>query len=498
MAQGIDTQKEIDLDRDLVRQHGLRGFVHAAWEHVDPAPLMWGWHVDAICEHLEAVNKGYIDKLIVNIPPGCMKSSTVSVLFQPWEWIENPGYRHAFISYDSSLSRRDASKSRDLIESPWYQARWGPLGFKKASASVTEYYNTAGGGRFSSSIRGRITGRHFNRIIIDDPHKPLDITKGGQVAENSLQEVRDWKKGTSSTRRLTPFAEILIMQRLHEADLAGDLIETGEYTVLKLPMRYEREDKCTTHWFLPDGTEHIFEDPRTEEGELLWPERFDEQQVQELEEALADNASAQLQQDPTPKSGALFRRDMFQYHDFDSTRERRATYLLSWDCAFKDNETGSFVVGQLWAAKGPNYYLLAQFREHVGFNGTVEAVKKMRADHQRAHTVLIEDKANGTAVIDYLKKTMSGIVAVNPEGGKAARANAVEPLFMGGNVFFPDKTKHPWVEQFEKELLHFPRGRHDDQVDAMTQALVHLQNRASHRYSQAMQKLRQERTNHHG
>jgi predicted phage terminase large subunit-like protein len=458
------------------RELGLRGsfydFVRMAWPLVEPGhEFKDNWHIHLLCRKLEDVFHGRTRRLCVNIPPGCMKSLLVCVLWQVWCWIRDPSLRWIFASFDASLTHRDAGKSLQIIHSEWFRERWGDRVHVDPDAAVGDHTNTAAGFRFSTSVAGKMTGRHADILVVDDPIKPLEVTK------KALAQVREWWTGTVPTRfrDLKTARQVIIMQRLHCDDLTGIVEEQGGWEILRLPMRYE-----------PDAA-HA-DDPRTTGGELLWSERFPAEEVQKLEEDMGSRTSAaQLQQRPVPEGGAIFRRDWFKAYEVSPGRFDQV--VQSWDCTFKDTSDADFVCGQVWGRKGGEFYLLDMFHERASFGATLEAIRKMRRTWPRATTILVEDKANGSAVISTLKKEISGIVEVNPEGGKEARANAVSPFFEAGNVFHPNPETHPWVDVHRDELALFPAAKHDDTVDACSQALLYM-HRKKNRYVEAMAKVR--------
>lgn len=469
-APGKDTNL-IAYERELGLRGSFHDFVGMAWPLVEPSRVFVdNWHIGAICEHLEAVSAGQIKRLLINIPPGCMKSLTCSVLWPAWSWIRNPGWRGIFASFDQSLvGKRDGGKVLDIVLSPWYQDRWGErVQILGTEPSAGDFETTGRGFRFATSVGGRLMGRHGNALVVDDPNKPQEIT------ELTLSESQRWKRETVASRLLPGGAVVIMMQRLHERDLAGCAEEEGGYEILKLPMRFETETRCTTSIG--------FKDPRTEEGALLFPRYKDEKEVQQIEAdmggAQCATVAAQLQQRPSPAKGLLFQKDLFQHY---TERPKRFDFVVdSWDCTFKDAETSDFVCGQRWGRLGPAYYLLARVHGRMGFAATCKAIKSLqeRSDLPKPHAILIEDKANGSAVIETLQKEISGIVVVNPEGGKEARAQAVTPLYEAKNVWHPDASIAPWIESHEAELLKFPKGKHDDSVDAETQALTYLRAKA--------------------
>jgi predicted phage terminase large subunit-like protein len=270
-----------------------------------------------------------------------------------------------------------------------------------------------------------------------------------------------------------------IMQRLHTEDPAGLAEEEGGWEFLRLPMRYEPKAASYTT---------IGGDLRTEEGELLWPARFPEEEVRRLEQDMGTRvAAAQLQQRPAPDGGLLFKREWFRSWAAPGVAPPAGTWtalparfdqlIQSWDCSFKDTASSDYVVGQVWGRRAADFFLLDQIRARMNLPATLEAVRAMTRKWPRVTAILIEDKANGPAVISTLQKELSGLVAVNPEGGKEARAAAVTPLFEAGNVWHPDPAAHAWVDEHREELVIFPRGKHDDSVDACTQALLYLHKR---------------------
>jgi len=459
----------------IQREIGLRGklidFVPMAWPVIEPAShFLSNWHIGAVCEHLEAVTSGEIKRLIINQPPGTMKSRLVCVLWPTWVWIRDPGSRWMFASYDSGLTKRDAGAALKIFESRWFKDRWGDKVMLPKEVSVTNYENSMGGFRFATSVGGKATGRHVDYQVFDDPIKPKELTKV------RLEECIQWWDQTMATRArdIQTFRRIGIMQRLHDKDLAGHCIEQG-YTLLKLPMRYEPN----AAWI---------RDPRVEEGELLWPERFPEGETASLERTLGSiGAASQLQQRPVPEGGNIFRREWFKF--WDVVPDKFDQMIQTWDLAFKGKDDSDFVVGQVWGRKGGEYYLVDQTRARMKFPATVDAIKAMTLKYPKTVAKLVEDKANGPAVCDTLAKEVSGIIMVNPQGGKEARANAVSPLFEAGNIYLPPRERFPWVNEYMLEMESFPFGANDDQVDASTQGLTWLHLRRTN-FLAAMKKLK--------
>lgn len=465
------------MDRELVRRRGLKEFVRVAWPRVVSAPLVWGWHMDAICEHLEALYRREIRDLVVNIPPSFAKSTMCSVLFPAWCWAQAPS--HAFItaSFAARLALRDARKTRTLVESEWWRARWPSVQVvddRSAPAAAGEYATTAGGLRYATTVRGSVTGYHGDINIIDDP---IDPRGAALLSGSELDDVLEWWSETMSTRHrdLSTGARLLVMQRIHERDLTSAFERKGA-TMLCLPMRHER---AHPHRYARD--------PRTEDGELLCPARAPEEAVRALEEELGPRGTAaQLQQRPAPAGGAVFREDWFRFWiDFPEGQQTQ-----SWDMNFKETSDGSHVAAGLWVEKGPDHYLVDEVFDRMDFVRTVAAVEALSERYPQARRKLIEAKANGPAVVALLRNKIPGFELVEPFGGagKVGRANAAQPLVAGGNVWLPHPTLArypdgrvgaPWVKAFLHDVTTFPAGASDDRVDQMTQYLNHRRAYAS-------------------
>jgi predicted phage terminase large subunit-like protein len=473
---------EIDQERAA---RGLREFVRQAWLIVEPStPFVPGWHIDAIIEHLEAVTNGHIRNLLINVPPRHMKSLLVSVFWPAWEWIRHPERRWLYSSYAAQLSIRDSVKCRRLIESSWYQERWcNRFALTGDQNTKGRFENDRSGYRLSTSVGGAATGEGGDRVVCDDPHN-VQEAESDSVRKATL----DWWDIVMSTRVNDPrnAAKVVVMQRCHQQDLSGHLLEQGGWEHLCLPAEHENPG-CSTSigW----------SDPRTEQGELLCPERFGFTEIETLKRNLGSYAAAgQLQQRPSPAGGGIIKRHWFRYFQPrgmnlppvvvsmpDGTQvsiiaievpHRVDEQIQSWDCSFKGLDTSDYVVGQVWGRLGSMFLLGDQIRDRMDYPATVKAVRQLTVKWPGTLAKLIEDKANGSAVIQMLSLEIPGILPVNPEGGKIARAAAVSPLIEAGNIYLPHPLWAPWVNDFIEECAAFPNGAHDDQVDAMTQALL--------------------------
>jgi predicted phage terminase large subunit-like protein len=444
----------------------LREYVRAAWPVLEPATtFVPGWHIDAICDHLEAVSRGELRRLIINVPPRHMKSLLVSVLWPTWTWTQRPQVRFLTASYAQPLATRDAVKSRRLIQSPWYQQHWGSV--YQLTGDQNEkmrYENNKTGYRIATSVGGVATGEGGDVLILDDPHKADEVHSDLQ-----RQSDLDWLRETWSTRLNDPqaSAEVIIMQRLHEQDATGYLLqEIGGYEHLVLPAEFEPERACAT----VTG----FTDPRLVEGDLLWPERFGQVELDDLKLRLGDyGAAGQLQQRPAPSAGGIFKVEWFDQRYDGAPRPQHI--VQSWDTAFKDKAGSSWTVGTTWGITPSAYLLLHVWRHRVEYPDVRSAIRAQAAEWQPA-AILVEDKASGQAVVpDLARETRLPLVPVQVTAGdKVVRARLVSPLVQAGKVVLPRSA--PWLDAYLEELRNFPNSRFDDQVDSTTQFLDYARN----------------------
>lgn len=439
----------------------LENYITQAWKVIEPStPFLNNWHIGVISEYLEAVTAGQILRLLINMPPRYMKSICVSVMWPTWEWITRPDTRWLFASYSGSLSMKHSVDRRTLIQSDWYQARWGRRYSLTTDQNVkTEYQNDQRGVMVATSVGGSATGKGGTRIVVDDPHNPQEALSDVQRAsaitffDQTLSTRLDDKKAG---------VIVVVMQRLHTADLSAHVLEQG-YTHLNLPA----EAPARTVVTFPRSGRTLVREP----GDILWPAREGAPELVRARVALGSYGYAgQYDQVPSPPVGGVFQRGWWRFY-----RQAPAgleVVICSWDMAFKDLTDSDYVVGQVWGKRGADKYLLDQVRGQMNFTETCRAVTTLAAKWPQALVKLVEDKANGTAVIDTLRSKVPGLIPVEPQGGKQARAAAVSPEVEAGNIYLPDPALAPWVHDFIEEAAAFPRGAHDDQVDAMTQALL--------------------------
>jgi predicted phage terminase large subunit-like protein len=496
--------KELDIAQTLAEldraecEESLYAFLMSGWQYIDPAPFTPGWVIEAVAEHLQAVCDGEIRRLLINIPPRCSKSSLTSVAFPAWVWAQRqrshtsgPGVQFLHASYAQSLSLRDSVKCRRLIESPWYQRLWGSrYSLTGDQNTKTRFDNTMGGTRLSTSVGSALTGEGGNIIVVDDPNAAQEA-----FSEATIEATIEWWDGALSTRLNDPKqgAFIVIQQRLSEEDLTGHILskEADNWTHLCLPMRYEPDRSFVTSigW----------EDPREEAGELLWPERFGEPEVRTLEKQMGPWKSAgQLQQRPEPAGGGIVKRDWWQLWQEDAYPAMDYV-IASLDTAYTTKTEGDFSAMTVWgvfsgdvvaqAAKTeaggyversygqqhPRVMLMNGWAERLELHDLVtkvaETCRRMKVDK-----LIIENKAAGHSVAQEMRRLFGhedwGVQLIDPKGqDKLARLYSVQHLFAEGMVYAPDRA---WADQVITQVAGFPKGKHDDLVDTVSQSLRHL------------------------
>lgn len=463
----LPSPEEID---SALAEKSLLDFVEIGWRYIDPADFVSNWHIGAVAEHLEAVANGDIRRLIINVPPRHMKSLSVSVAFPAWVWAQKkrspltgPGVGFLSTSYAQHLSVRDNVKCRRLIDSPWYQRGWGER-FKLTTDQNTKirFENDKGGYRIASSVDGTATGDGGDIIIVDDP-----ISAGDALSATIRASTNEWFDNTMSTRLNDPKtgAYIVIMQRLHENDLVGHVLakeDASDWTVLCLPARYESD-----HPRVYAG------DPRTVDGELLWPERMPEAELAKREIALGSyGAASQLQQRPAPREGGMLKRRWLEIVDAAPAglHECRA-----WDLAGTVAAAGrdpDWTVGvKMGKAKDGFLFIL----DIVRFRGSPAEVERTirntaERDGKGCLVRIPQDPGQaGKAQVSSLTRLLSGFIvhAIPPTGSKETRAMPFAAQCEAGNVRI---VKAAWNDALFDEIEVFPLGKHDDQVDALADA----------------------------
>jgi predicted phage terminase large subunit-like protein len=431
------------------------------------------WHHAVICQYLEQLRKGEIKRLLIFTPPRHGKSELVSRRFPAYSFGRNPNEQIISASYSDDLASRMNRDTQRIIDSKEYRELF-PLtnlygknvrsvgdGSYLRNSDIFEIVGHKGVYR-SAGIRTGITGMGFTLGLIDDPFKDRKEADSKTIR----QSVWDWFTSVFMTRAEKDARVCITQTRWHKDDLSGrilEMIQKGSqepWTVLNLPAIIEDDD---LNQLDPMDTREL--------GEALWPGKYDLDRLAEIKQTIGSRDWAALyQQRPTVEGGNIIQRAWWQY--YESPPARFDEVIQSWDLTFKKTDAADYVVGQVWGRKGADKYLLDQVRAQMGFVDTVRAIHAMARKWPQAHRKLIEDKANGSAVIDAIKKEVMGVIPVQPEGGKESRAHAVSPQIEAGNVHLPKWA--PWVQDYVEEWANFPNGKNDDMVDSTTQALNHL------------------------
>ena len=431
------------------------------------------WHHRALCRYLDRFAFGDITRLMVFMPPRHGKSELVSRRLPAYIFGRDPDASIIATSYGADLAARMNRDVQRIIDSPSYEVLFpettlfGQMVRTTAKGSYlrnSDIFEIVGhkGAYTCAGVGGAITGMGCNYGIIDDPYKNRQDAESATVRNT----VWDWYTSTFYTR-LEKGARVLItLTRWHEDDLAGRL--------LKLAQSDPMADQWTVITFPAVADDVLCQDDPRQTGEALWPGKYTELDLQKTKATIGSYEWAALyQQRPSSREGNMLNRAWWQY--YSKRPDKFDVVIQSWDMAFKDNTTSDFVVGQVWGRTGADKYLLDQVRDRMDFTTTLRAVRTLSDKWPQATAKLIEDKANGTAVMNTLQRRISGLIAVEPYGSKEARAAAVSPQIESGNVFLPSPDIAPWISEFIEECAAFPKGINDDQVDAMTQALARLE-----------------------
>lgn len=402
-------------------------------------------HHKRIARALERVASGECKRLIVCMPPRHGKTMLASEFFPAWYLGKNPSHQVIAATYAQQYANDIGRKVRNQLLDAKHREVFPACRIRVDSRSATRFNTSAGGAYYAVGAGGPITGRGAHLLLIDDP------IKGAAQADSDVErrKLREWYTSVAYTRLMPGGAVVIIQTRWHEDDLAGWLLR-------------EHAD---------EGWEVLSLPALSDEGAALWPEAYPAERLLAIKRQVGSRVwEALYQQRPSPAEGGMFKRAWWQYY-----RELPAEadqVVGSWDLTFKNKATSDWVVGQVWARCGARKYLVDQVRGRMNFPETIAAIKAFVAKWPQARPILIEDAANGPAVIATLASIIPGIVAVTPIGSKVARAAACTATVEAGNVYLPEGAE--WVGDFVEEHAAFPNGAHDDQVDAMSQALPRL------------------------
>jgi predicted phage terminase large subunit-like protein len=463
-----------ELQRRRKARKSFYEFVRQGWAEVEAAPFVDNWHIGAMCEHLQAVTAGQIMKLLINVPPGMGKSLLTSVFWPAWEWAQDPTVRWFFASYDQRLSTRDSVRCRALLQRPWYGACCGHTFRLLGDQNQKSYYETDQGGyRLATSVGGHGSGEHPDRIVCDDPHNV-------QQAESPVerQAVLEWWDRTMSTRGVSRNARrVIIMQRLHQEDLSGHVLEEGDWVHLCLPMRYEPGRMAVTPL--------AWTDPRTQENQLLAPELFPDPVVAKIEKSLgAYGTAGQLQQRPTPKEGGMFKEHWFKQRV--QAAPYQAARVRYWDRAATP-QGGCRTVGTLLCKSTEgNLYVEHVIAGQWGPDERDEIILATALRDQRRYgpkyppRIYIEQEPGSAGIDSYrhIARKLQGfpVCADRVTGAKEVRAEPWASQCAAGTVFLVEDGT--WeIREWIAEHCAFPLGKFTDRIDSASGAFGKLANR---------------------
>ena len=493
-------------------EKSLYTFVKLGWKYCDPTPFVEGEPIWAICEHLEACVRGRIKRLIVNVPPRMGKSSVISVLFPAWVWaqppetwsvVSGPGVAFLTASFAKQLSLRDNLKMRRLIQSEWYQSHWGDRFQIMGDQSAKGRFDTdQKGSRLATSVGAATTGEGGNIIIIDDANSASEA-----FSEAKITEVLDWYDNAVSTRlnNSKKGVIIIVQQRLAVNDLTGHLLENNpdEWVHLCLPMRFEQDRRTFNFIYGPD--EEPWTDWRLKEGELLWPARFGEPEIERLEKTMGPTiAAGQLQQRPRVKEGEIIKEEWWQL--FEGKTYPPMDYIVAAiDTAYTEDSANDESAMTVWGVftqmsesnitkiigkngaiienvrsrhdrMAPRVMLMDAWSDRLEFHELVQKIIET-AKLNKVDRLLIEGKAAGKSVVQEIRRLLSGanfaVQEVNPQAymNKYARLYAVQHIFADKIVYAPDKA---FAQKTIDQVASFPKGKRDDIVDTVSMAIKHL------------------------
>ena len=416
------------------------------------------WHVDLISDRLKRAADREIRRLIITLPPRSLKSVCASVALPAFALGHNPNLRVICASYSSELACKFSRDCRAVMESDWYKSAFPRTRISRKKSKEDEFETTAGGYRFATSVGGTLTGRGANLIIVDDPIKPQDA-----LSKVRRESMHGWYDGTLYSRLDNKRDDVIIIitQRTHVDDLVAHVREKEDWEHLNLPAIAEVPERHV----LVDGREFT-----RSPGELLHGEREPELVLQQVKATLGTFFyQSQYQQAPVPEEGNLIQTSWFRYYDTLPARGNGARIIQSWDTAMKAEEIHDFSVCSSWLQNDEEFYLLDVTRQRVNYPALRELIIDLHKQFS-ADTVIIEDKGSGTSLIQDHKTSKALFpIAYEPKGEKAMRMHIQAAKIEAGRVYLPEDA--PWLGDFLAEMLAFPQGKHDDQVDSVSQFL---------------------------
>jgi len=437
-------------------------FVHRCALELHPSlEFLPNWHLEVICQKLDAVRRGEIKRLIINVPPRHLKSIAGSVCLPAYILGHDPTVQIICASYGQDLADKLARDCRSIMNARVYRDIFGT---RLDKTTLHDFATREGGFRMSTSVGGVLTGRGADLIIIDDPLKPDEAVS--DVARNAVNQ---WYDNTLRSRLNSKLdgGIVIIMQRLHEDDLVGHVLRQEEWEVVSFPAIAEIEE---THEFQTIyGRFHH----QRRIGDILHPAREPRETLDILKNSMGEyNFAGQYQQSPAPFGGGMVKAEWFKRYTRRELPESFDQIIQSWDTANKPSELADYSVCSTWGLKDKRIYLLHALRERMAYPDLKRAVRR-QSDLHHPDVILIEDKASGTQLIqELIGEGVHNVQKVKPQGDKVMRMHAQTAPIENGFVYLP--TDAPWLSEYIHELTTFPRGKYDDQVDSTSQALAWL------------------------
>ena len=518
MAEAVDLYQSYTMMQAENMRREMRQFVKGAWHVVEPGvPFVGGRHIDAICDHLTFVSLGDIDDLVINIPPRHSKSTICAVMWPAWEWTWNPANQWLFCTYALDLTVRDSVKCRRLIQSPWYQERWGSVFHLSGDLNQKKRFdNNKNGYRLATAVQGQATGEGGDKIVVDDAHNMKEIN-----SDTIRDGVLDWWDNVMSTRGNNPkkLGRVIIAQRGHHKDLPGHALAQGGWVHLNLPGYFRPKLRCITT-ARKDGREHdpktqpparlerfkdpliegerIWQDWRKEEDELLTPDRFGPDEMAKLQNQLTERAfEAQIQQNPSAAGGNILK--LKHWREWEDPELPPFEMILQiYDTAFEEDEENDYSARTTWGIfeyqeqSHPDLPWQLRFDGQPRFCGMLlERMNEklefpdLREEAKRSFTqwkpdrILIEKKASGHSLIQELKRAGLPVTKIKVTDSKFARAHAASLVLERGCLWY---VKRKWSKEVIDQCAEFPTGENDDLVDTVTMAALWMRRRWNAEY----------------
>jgi predicted phage terminase large subunit-like protein len=445
---------------NAILRQDLYAFIEKTFNRLNAGQIFFpNWHLEVLADYLEMCMRGDIKRLIVTLPPRSLKSISASVAFPAWVLGHDPTRDIICVSYAQDLAAKHARDCRQVMQSRWYQGAFPSTRLNARKLREDDFETTKGGGRLSTSTGGALTGRGGDIIIIDDPLKPQDA-----LSETKRVNANQWFDSTLYSRldTKTESAIIIVMQRLHVDDLVAHVQENEGYTVLNLPAIAEEPERFD----LGNG--------RTctrEVGEALHPKREPLEALDVIRANLGSFFfSAQYQQQPVPVDGNMIQWDWFRRYQDLPPRKPGDQIVMSCDTASKPGELNDYSVMTVWYVQGQDFYLIDVVRERLIYPDLKKKIVEVRKQHA-ANVVIIEDRSSGTQLIqEFRRHGPFRPIVFDPKEDKVTRMSAQSAKIEGRQVLLPENA--PFLADFKTEILQFPNGRHDDQVDSLSQFLA--------------------------